>query len=55
MKKLFYVVACACIAFASCTKAGNGENGPVIVNPDDIIVKGKEVLAGWTFWVMKSL
>lgn len=44
MKKLFYVIACACIAFASCTKAGNGENGPVIVNPDDIIVKGKQVL-----------
>ena len=44
MKKLFYVVAFACIAFASCTKEGNGENGPVIVNPDDIIVKPKEVL-----------
>lgn len=44
MKKLFYVIACACIVFASCIREGNGENGPVIVNPDDIIVKGKQVL-----------
>ena len=42
MKKLFYLMSCALIAFA-CSK-DNGTNGPVIVNKDDILVGKKEVL-----------
>lgn len=42
MKKLFYLMSCALVAFA-CSK-DNGTNGPVIVNKDDILVGKKEVL-----------
>lgn len=44
MKKLFYFLSCAVLALASCTADKDGENGPVIVNKDDILVGSKEVL-----------
>lgn len=45
MKKLFYLLAAAVVAFASCTLTkDDGTSGPVIVNPDDILVGKNEVL-----------
>lgn len=42
MKKIFYSLVCAMVALASCKPTGN--NGPVIVNPGDILVNKNEVL-----------
>lgn len=44
MKKLFYCIACAAVALVACSKNETGEKGPVIVNPDDILVGKNEVL-----------
>lgn len=44
MKKLFYFLSCAIIAFAACSPDEKGDEGPVIVNPGDILVGKKEVL-----------
>lgn len=44
MKKLFYFLSCAMIAFAACSPEKEGDGGPVIVNPDDILVGKNEVL-----------
>jgi hypothetical protein len=44
MKKIFYCIACAAVALVACSKNETGEKGPVIVNPDDILVNKNEVL-----------
>lgn len=45
MKKVFSLLACATVAFASCTLTKeDGTSGPVIVNPDDVLVGKTEVL-----------
>lgn len=41
MKKVFYSLAVALVALVSCTPSGNG---PVIVNPGDVLVGKNEVL-----------
>ena len=45
MKKLFFLFLCVCIAAVSCDqKNADGTDGPVIINPDDIIVDKNDVL-----------
>lgn len=44
MKRLFYCIACAAVALVACSKNETGTEGPVIVNPDDILVNKNEVL-----------
>lgn len=46
MKKSTIIILCACLAFAACSGKKNldGSDGPVIVNPDDVIVDKNEVL-----------
>ena len=43
MKKLSYLIVSAVVAFAACSEK-DGTDGPVIVNPDDVIVGKNEVL-----------
>ena len=42
MKKIFYSLICTVVALAACTP--NGNNGPVIINPGDILVNRNEIL-----------
>ena len=45
MKKLFFLFLCVCIAAVSCDqKNADGTDGPVIINPGDIIVGKNDVL-----------
>lgn len=48
MKRIFCIAACAIVALASCTPDQSGQEGPVIVDKDDVLVDKDDVLDGET-------